>query len=202
MLLKEVHHRVKNNLALISSLLSMKADATEISDARLALAESQQRVRSIALIHEQLYGTDHLDRIDFARYAQELVAELNVACGAAQRGISVRVESEAIELEVNRAVPCALIMNELVTNALKHAFPGKRSGEIRITFRKSEPGWLELGIGDNGVGCPQSDGGSSGKSLGLGIVRILAKQLDGSIRQERGEGTRFVLRFPVDAASR
>ncbi|HXB70448.1 MAG TPA: histidine kinase dimerization/phosphoacceptor domain -containing protein [Candidatus Acidoferrales bacterium] len=200
-LLKEVHHRVKNNLAVICSLLSMKADATDIPDARQALVESQHRVRSIALIHEQLYGTDHLDRIDFARYTQELVAELNVACGTAQRGISVQVESEPIELEVNRAVPCALIVNELVTNALKHAFPGERSGEVRITFRRSDPGWLELAIGDNGVGCADGAGGSSAKSLGLRIVQILAKQLDGTIRQEPGEGSRFVVRFPEGSAS-
>jgi PAS domain S-box-containing protein len=196
-LLKEVHHRVKNNLAVVSSLLSMKAEATELPDARLALAESQQRVRSIALIHEQLYSTDHLDRIDFAQYAQELVTELNVACGSAQRSISVRVDSQPIQLEVNRAVPCALIMNELVTNALKHAFPGDRSGAVHITFRESAPGWLELAIADNGVGCPEGAGGAPGKSLGLRIVYILAKQLDGSIRQDRGDGTRFVLHFPV-----
>lgn len=201
-LLKEVHHRVKNNLAVISSLLSMKADATEIPDARAALAESQQRVRSIALIHEQLYGTDHLDRIDFANYAQELIADLNVACGTSERNIPVRVDSEPIELEVHRAVPCALIMNELVTNALKHAFPGDRTGEIRISFRRSEPGWLELGIGDNGVGCPVSVAEGLSKSLGLRIVKILAKQLDGSIRQERGEGTLVVLRFPEGSTSK
>jgi PAS domain S-box-containing protein len=199
-LLKEVHHRVKNNLAVICSLLSMKAGATDIPDAREALIESQHRVRSIALIHEQLYGTDHLDRVDFAHYTQELVAELNVACGTAQRGISVQLDSEPIELEVNRAVPCALIVNELVTNSLKHAFPGERSGQVRITFRKSAPGWLELGIGDNGIGCPEGAGGSGAKSLGLRIVQILAKQLDGTIRQERGDGTRFVLRFPEGAA--
>jgi two-component sensor histidine kinase len=200
-LLKEVHHRVKNNLAVICSLLSMKADATEIPDARLALMESQQRVRSIALIHEQLYRTDHLERIDFAHYARELVAELIVACGTAQRSIAVQVDSEPIELEVNRAVPCALIVNELVTNALKHAFPEERSGEIRVSFRRSAPGWLELRIEDNGVGCKEGAGGSNGKSLGLRIVQILAKQLDGTIQQERGEGARFVLRFPEAGAS-
>src|SRR5450432_1895494 len=204
-LLKEVHHRVKNNLAVICSLLSMKADATEIPDARLALMESQQRVRSIALIHEQLYGSDHLERIDFAHYAQELVAELIVACGTAQRSIAVQVDSEPIELEVNRAVPCALIVNELVTNALKHAFPGERSGEIRISFRRSAPGCLELRIEDNGVGCKEGAGGSNGKSLGLRIVQILAKQLDGTIQQERGDqrgdGARFVLRFPEGVAA-
>jgi PAS domain S-box-containing protein len=200
-LLKEVHHRVKNNLAVVSSLLSMKADATELSDARMALEDSQQRVRSIALIHEQLYGTDHLDRIDFAHYAQELVTELNVACGAAQRGILVRVDSEPIQLEVNRAVPCALIMNELVTNALKHAFPSDRRGEVGIAFRKSAPGWLELEIADTGVGCPEVASGAPSKSLGLRIVQILTTQLDGSIRQERGNGTRFVLRFPAESAA-
>ena len=197
-LLREVHHRVKNNLAVVCSLLNMKADATEIPDARQALAESQQRVRSIALIHEQLYGTDHLDRIDFALYAQQLVSELNVACGAVQRRIAMRVESETIELEVNRAVPCALIMNELVTNALKHAFPEGRTGEVRISFRKSGAQWLDLEISDNGVGCPENAGEGNAKSLGLRIVQILANQLDGTIQREKHDGTRFLLRFPAE----
>ena len=192
-LLKEVHHRVKNNLAVVSSLLSLKAGATDIPDCRLALAESQQRIRSIALIHEQLYSTEHLDRVDFARYAEQLVAELNVASGADQRGIAVTVDSEPIDLEVDRAVPCALIMHELVSNSLKHAFPGDRRGTVRIGFRTAGPGWLELEIADDGVGCFEHESGADG--LGLRIVQILVRQLDGSIRRETAGGTRFVLRF-------
>lgn len=195
-LLKEVHHRVKNNLAVISSLLSMKAEATGVPDARLALEESQQRIRSIALIHEHLYGTDHLDRIEFAEYARQLVAELTVAFAAAARRIVVRVDAEPVELPVDQAVPCVLILNELVTNAFKHAFPGQRSGEIEISFRESA-GWLQLGIRDNGAGCPAPATFANGKSLGLRIVDILVKQLDGALdRVAAGGGTHFVLRFP------
>jgi len=195
-LLKEVHHRVKNNLAVISSLLSMKAEATDVPDARQALEESQQRIRSIALIHEHLYGTDHLDRIEFAEYARQLAAELTVAFGAAGRGIAVRVDAEPIDLPVDQAVPCVLILNELVTNAFKHAFPGQRRGEIEISFRESA-GWLQLGIRDNGAGCPSPGSFATGKSLGLGIVDILVKQLDGVLDQVAGSGTHFVLRFPA-----
>lgn len=196
-LLKEVHHRVKNNLAVISSLLNMSAHATEIPEAKVALDESQQRVYSIALIHEQLYGTEHLDRINFANYVRQLVKDLNVAFGAETRRISVRVDAEPIEMGVHRAVPCALILNELVANAFKHAFPGQQEGEVRISFRESAPGYLELRIQDNGVGCPSGLDWHDGKSVGWRIVDILTKQLGGSFGQEPSSGTQFVLRFPA-----
>jgi len=196
-LLKEVHHRVKNNLAVIASMLNMDAGATELPEARSVLQESQQRVFSIALIHEQLYGTDRLDRINFAEYTQQLVSDLNMALGAQARGIAIRVDAEPIEMGVDRAVPCALILNELVTNAFKHAFPNQQMGEVRVSFRASEPGFLELQIEDNGVGCSAGPSWKSGKSVGWRIVSILAKQLGGSLEQELSAGTRFVLRFPA-----
>jgi two-component sensor histidine kinase len=194
-LLKEVHHRVKNNLAVIVSLLGMKAGAIESAEAQGALEDSQQRVRSIALIHEHLYGTEHLDRINFAEYAGELVRELGDVYGTRSRRIAMRVDAEPVQMGVHRAVPCALILNELVTNALKHAFPGERSGEVGISLRRSAPGQLELTIQDDGIGCPPGPRLRDGKSLGLRIVEILTKQLDGSLEQGEAPGTRFVLRF-------
>jgi len=202
-LLKEVHHRVKNNLAVIVSLLGMKAGAIEGTEAQGALEDSQQRVRSIALIHEHLSGTEHLDRIVFAEFADQLVQELGGVYGIAARQIAIQVDAEAIEMGIHRAIPCALILNELVTNALKHAFPGERSGEVRVRLRQSAPGELELSVEDDGVGCPRIAPARNAKSLGLRIAEILAKQLEGSLEQpECPVGTRFVLRFRAGTSRR
>ena len=194
-LLKEVHHRVKNNLAVIVSLLSMKAGAIEGDEAQEALEDSQRRVRSIALIHEHLSGTEHLDRIDFSEYAGELLQELGSVYGDAAGRIGSGGGAEPIEMGIHRAIPCALILNELVTNALKHAFPDGRERRGRVSLRHRRPGELELNVEDNGVGCPRIAAARSGKSLGLRIVEILAKQLEGSLEQPECAGTRFVLRF-------
>jgi len=202
-LLQEVHHRVKNNLAVIASLLSMKADATESTEAKLALEESQQRVHSMALIHEHLYGSAHLDRIDFSDYAGKLAEGLYSAFVAEPGRISMEMDVDPIEIYLKRAVPCALILNELLSNAFKYAFPGQRKGTIRVSFHESEPGSLELAIEDNGIGLPPGRlTEANTRSLGLRIVGILAKQLDGSLEQQACAGTRIVLRFPSDAASR
>ena len=194
-LLKEVHHRVKNNLAVISSLLGMQADAGG-PEARLALSESHRRVHSIALIHEHLYGNEHLNRVNFSEYAQQLVQELYSAFVREEGRISLKIDVEPIELDIHWAVPCALILNELLSNAFKHAFPAGRSGEIRVSFRESGPGYLELVVQDNGIGSLAGGNAQSSQSTGLSIVRILTTQLDGSLEQEACSGMRFVLRFP------
>ena len=198
-LLQEVHHRVKNNLAVISSLLSMKADAAEMPEARMALEESQRRVFSIALIHEQLYGSDHVDRINIAEYIRQLVEQLQFTCIGEPERIAITLDAAPIEMGVHRAVPCALILNELISNAFKHAFPDGRRGEVRVSLRESDSGTLEFAIEDNGVGSPPGMAGLNPKSLGLKIVGILSRQLEGSFAQEAadGGGTRFVLRIPA-----
>ena len=202
-LLQEVHHRVKNNLAVVASLLSMQADATESAEAKLALDESQQRVHSMALIHEHLYGSAHLDRIDFSDYAGRLAEVLYSAFVAEPGRIAMEMDVDPIEIYIKRAVPCALILNELLSNAFKYAFPGQRKGKIRISFHESGPGSLELAIEDNGIGLPPgrlTEGNT--RSLGLRIVGILTKQLDGTLEQQACAGTRIVLHFPAEAASR
>ena len=199
-LLKEIHHRVKNNLAVISSLLSMRAEATESDEVRRALEDSQQRVRSIALIHEYLYGSEHLDRIDFADYTRQLVHELHTAFDTDPPHIAVKIEAAPIALGVHRAVPCALVLNELLMNVFKHAFPDGSTGEVLISFGACEPGVLELAVQDNGIGCVDSVDRCGRKSLGLRIVRILARQLDGTLHRRSARGTRIALRFPDPAA--
>jgi two-component sensor histidine kinase len=201
-LLKEVHHRVKNNLAVISGLLRMQADTQASVEAKAALAQSQMRVHAMALIHEHLFGNDHLDRVNFAEYARQLVSEMYAVFAGEPGRISLEVAADPIELGLDRAVPCALILNELLSNAFKHAFPGERKGEIRISFREQAPGELELAIQDDGIGSPASRGDHKTKSLGLSIVRILTTQLDGTLDQETCAGTRLVLRFPAAGARR
>lgn len=195
-LLQEVHHRVKNNLAMICALLNMNAEATESQEARSALQESQQRVSSIALIHEQLYGTENFERVNFAEYTGQLVADLKVAFGAESRGITIGVQAEPVELGVHRAVPCALILQELLANAFKHAFPGQRHGSIWISFREFKPGHLELRVRDDGIGIRTGAEKDRGESVGSRIIGILTRQVDGTLEQESSNGTQFVLRFP------
>jgi PAS domain S-box-containing protein len=197
-LLKEVHHRVKNNLAVISSVLAMKADSTHTAETRQALEDSRQRVRSMALIHEQLYGQENLHTINFADYTTELLRELTEILVSDHWRIIVETNLEPIELSVNLAVPCGLILHELVTNAFKHAFPGGRRGEVRVSFRECEPGFLEMSVEDNGIGLLAGSRNTRADShLGLRIVEILTRQLDGCFGQEPCPGARFVLRFPA-----
>ena len=197
-LLTEVHHRVKNNLAVISSLLSMKADAVNNATVKEALLESQQRVHSMALIHEHLYGNERLDRIDFAEYATELVRRLHAAIAPEPERIAIDLALDPIELAIEQAVPCGLILNELLTNAFKYAFRGRLRGRIVISFRESASGMRELAVEDDGVGIPADrPNDSSGNSLGLRIIEVLSQQLDGILEYEPCSGTRVVLRFPA-----
>jgi PAS domain S-box-containing protein len=199
-LLKEVHHRVKNNLAVVAGLLGMQADTVEDTGARTALAESQQRVASMALIHEYLYGADNLDRVNFGQYVRQLSHELCLAYPVRPELVSIGIEAEEIELPVDQAIPCGLILNELLSNALKYAFPDGRRGKIDVYFGRVESGELLLSCGDDGAGMPPTFDLQDLHSLGLRIVAILAKQLDGTLALDRnGVGTRFELKFPHSA---
>lgn len=196
-LLKEVHHRVKNNLAVIAGLLGMHAEAMDGDRSARALEESQQRVASMALIHEYLYSTEHLDRVNFGKYLEELAHELFVTYALEPELISVTVDAEEIDLGVHRAIPCGLIFNELFSNALKYAFPDGRNGRISICFARLESGDLVLSCADDGVGIPATFDWQNSQSVGLRVVRILAGQIDGTLTLDRtGGGTRFELTFP------
>jgi two-component sensor histidine kinase len=197
-LLKEIHHRVKNNLAVVSGLLGMRADATEFSEVKVALEDSLHQVRSMALVHQILYATSEVDRIDFGCCAEQMVYELESEFAPAGGSISVRVGAEPIELDIEQAVPCALILNELVTNAFKHAFPNQRHGNLEILFRVDEgKGCLQLSVEDDGIGCPATLPDSNGNSLGMKLVDMLARQLSGRVAREQSLGSLFVLQFPA-----
>ena len=202
-LLNEVHHRVKNNLQVISSLLNLQA--TQADDARLRamLTESQGRVRAMALTHQLLYERKDYTRIDFGEYIERLAQLLLGSYRQSSAHIALRrVLPDAPQfLDFERAIPCGLAVNELVTNAFKHAFPDRRSGEVRIELH-AEGGEFELVVADDGVGLPEGYDLTSVNSLGLQLVPLFAEQLGGRFTVEHGQGARFSLRFPCDPAIR
>lgn len=200
-LLREINHRVKNNLSVIGALLGMQADAIADEQGRNALAESQQRVLSMALIHEYLYADEHLDRVDFDRYIRQLSAQIGTAWVVGDDRIRMAVEAEPIEIPVSRAIPCGLILNELLSNAFKHAFPNGRKGTVTVRFMRTEPGRLSLSCEDDGVGIPEGVDWRNPDSMGLRIVQILAKQIDGTLSLNRSHGkTCFELAFQAQDA--
>ena len=194
-LLQEVHHRVKNNLAIISALLSMQARASNDSAASQALYESQRRVESMALVHEHLYSNDNVETVEFGEFVAQLVSKLRHS-NAIQGRIQFEVKVEKIDLSVDIAVPCALIINELITNSVKHAFPDQRQGNIRILFRRCGDSHFELSCEDDGIGTRASAELETAHGVGTRIVTILTKQIGGRIIRDYGvNGTRWVLTF-------
>ncbi|MGA2184458.1 MAG: histidine kinase dimerization/phosphoacceptor domain -containing protein [Bryobacteraceae bacterium] len=194
-LLREVHHRVKNNLQVVSSLLSMQAELLPGSGMSRVLNESQRRVEAMAMIHERLHGTEDTDRVDFREYVEALARELFYAYGVNANRVALRLDLGAVELGLNQAIPCGLILNELLTNSVKYAFPEARNGEILVALGCDESDRVTLRVADNGVGLPGGFDWKQSRSLGLRIVNILARQLDGTLQWEPGPGAAFALTF-------
>jgi len=190
-LLKEIHHRVKNNLQIVSSLLYLQEEYMHDAKGVEILRESQNRVKSMALIHEQLYGTTDLAKIDFGRYIQGLTANLFDAYGIEPARIRLDVRAEDIFLGVDMAVPCGLIINELVSNALKHAFPSRDTGTIEITVATRSGGRLKIVVADDGIGLAVPHGDAEKRTLGLRLIDTLVAQLDGTVDIQTDHGTRF-----------
>lgn len=195
-LLKEVHHRVKNNLQVIASLLRLQAKALGDETLAAALRSSQTRVESMALIHEQLYATEDLREVDLAKHAAMLVNNLLYSYGLEDGRVAAKLEISPLPLGVDRAIPAGLILNELISNSLKHAFPGGRRGTIWIEGCRSGR-TIHCIIRDDGVGLPPGFDLQHLKSLGLEIVNILLRQLKGELRIQSENGTEFHISFPA-----
>lgn len=197
LLLKEIHHRVKNNLQIISSLLNLQAGS--ISDEKTIdkLQECRHRVTLMALIHEQLYQTENLGMIDFAQYIQHLATNLFISYGISSDAIALSLKVAPIQLSIDTAIPCSLMINELVTNSLKYAFPPGKSGEILIELNAKNANYLTLIIRDNGIGFPQELDFRNTESLGLQLVVTLTNQLKGTLELNRNMGTEFKINFPT-----
>ncbi|MFO0983712.1 MAG: ATP-binding protein [Planctomycetota bacterium] len=196
-LLKEIHHRVKNNLQVISSLLNLQARCSNHQAGMDVLRESQHRIESMALIHERLYQTSDLARVAFRPYIEELVHHLLASYTVERNGITARVRVADVSLDVDRAIPCGLLVNELVSNALKHAFPASAGGEVCVELDLGAADQLVLAVRDNGIGLPDSVDPQRASTLGMQLVQVLARQLGGTPEWRRGAGTEFVITMPV-----
>lgn len=195
-LLKEVHHRVKNNMQVISSLLNLQSEQIMDEGVRAKFRESQDRVKSMALIHESLYRSANLARIDFGGYVEQLVNSLHRTYGATAAGVDLKVDVADIPMSVDVAIPCGLIINELVTNAFKHAFHDGRKGEVCISLSQGDGGMLLLMVSNNGIPFPEDIDIRNTESLGLQLVNTLTGQLRGTIELDESHGTAFRITFP------
>lgn len=194
MLLKEVYHRVKNNLQVVSSLINLQAGNVNNAETADLLKQSADRIKAMALLHEKLYHSKDLARIDFNDYIRSLVDHLLFGYGAHSDKVTLNMKVDKVFLGVDTAIPCGLIINELLSNALKHAFPGDRHGEINITFTQNQ-GEYSLTITDNGIGFPSELDFKKSSSLGLQLVDTLTNQLMGRMSLDRANGSTFTLRF-------
>lgn len=194
-LLQEIHHRVKNNMQIISSLMRLQSRRIEDEKILEIYRVSQNRIQSMALIHEMLYQSQDFSRIDFSAYIQRLGSKLLSIYFSQKTDVRLSIEVTNVFLDINQAVPCGLIINELVSNALKHAFTGREQGMIRVRMDQRGDGRCRLSIADNGVGfTPETDYGQP-PTLGLQIVNDLAKQLQGTITFDTADGTEIHIDF-------
>lgn len=195
LLIAELHHRVKNNLAIISGLFSLKINDDLHEDAKNVLLESRNRVRSMALIHNRLYKSDSLTDVNFNEYIQELISEITTSYPTISDTIRVKTDISSVSLNVNAAIPCGLILNELLTNCYKHAFKDKQDGEISISF-SNEGNHYKMRVQDNGSGLPS--GYNKKQSLGVTVIEALTEQLDGKSEFTDNQGTHFELIFKAN----
>ena len=195
-LLNEIHHRVKNNLQVITSLLNLQAGRARDPAVHALIAESRDRVQAMALIHQLLFERRDWSLVQLGPYLRRLGDLLSSTYGHSR--IELEVEADDVELDVQRAVPCGLLVNELVTNAFKHAFPGERTGRIRIELRREADGCARLRVSDTGRGLPEDLDIERSESLGMQLIPLLAEQVGGKLNVERGSGARFELRFPIE----
>jgi PAS domain S-box-containing protein len=194
-LLKEIHHRVKNNLQVITSLLSMQADKATDKNVIESLTDSQNRVKSIALVHEKLYQSKSLDQIEYGDYLNKFTMHLFDTYSITPSRISCVIHAENIFVDINQAVPCSLIINEMLTNSLKYAFPGDKKGTISIDFTTDGKNY-NLIYHDDGIGIPEGITFERSESLGMKLIYGLTQQLNGTVVLKREQGTTFCITFP------
>ncbi len=197
-LLKEVHHRVKNNMQVISSLLNLHSSSIKNARARSIFLESQNRVKSMALVHEILYQTKDLSRVDMMHYTKKLLGILQQSYSAQAKFIAIAPKIANISLDVDAAIPCGLIINELVTNALKHAFAAGKKGRITIVIARRNSTHIALTVQDDGRGLPKGFSAPQSSSLGLTLVNALVEQLKGTLTIGGKRGSTFSVTFPIE----
>jgi two-component sensor histidine kinase len=195
-LLREIHHRVKNNMQVISSLLSLQSEKVADPEVRMMYKESQDRILSMSLVHETLYQSENLAVIDFMEYIRSFATRLYSSYGVDTDRIRLWIEAEPVQLGIEQAVPCGLIIHELLSNALKHAFPAgkKEVGQVSILLRHVDND-IELIIRDDGIGLSDEIQLRKVGSLGMKLVSVLTDQLQAKITVRRDQGTEYKIRF-------
>ncbi|MBO6795224.1 MAG: PAS domain S-box protein [Balneolaceae bacterium] len=193
-LLAEVHHRVKNNLAVITGLLELQSYATQNENAQKVLKDSQMRVRSIALVHEKLYQNENLTEVDVSSYIEELITSVKRAIGTKDLSVDIKLDVDDLKLPITQAIPCGLLINEIVTNSFKHAFRGKEEGTIDVSIKNGGEK-VTIKVEDNGIGLDQENFSKPGISLGMKLIRTLAKQLRASTEVSSNDGTSYSFVF-------
>ncbi len=197
-LLQEIHHRVKNNMQVISSLLKLQASNSKDKKVEDALKESQGRVQAMSLVHETLYDTASMDSMDFRSYISRLSKTVFQSYGISGEQVELKIEAENISFRIDQFSHIGLIINELLSNSLKYAFPESRKGEIVIRLLPVDNGEVELIVSDNGLGIPENIDWRNTKTLGLNLIKMLTEdQLDGTLNLDRVNGTHFTIRFKL-----
>jgi two-component sensor histidine kinase len=195
LLLQEIHHRVKNNMQIISSLLNLQASQMKDNDFIKMVKDSQSRIRSMALVHEKLYRSQNFSSINFSDYAQSLAIHLFQFNQVNSNLIRLKMNLEDVFLDIQTAIPCGLILNELITNSLRHAFPDGRGGDITVELHPLKNHTFQIIVRDNGVGIPEDLDIGHTKTMGLQIVTMLVNQLEGSTELQREGGTTVKIVF-------
>jgi len=197
-LLKEIHHRVKNNLQVISSLLDMRIMRTDNQQVIDLFEDTRSKIHTMALIHTQLYRSERFDQINMGSHVQELVDYLRQIYAKSDVSITPVIEHSDVYLSITQAIPCALVLNELVSNAFKHAFKGRKEGEIGICLKREDHNKVFLKVKDNGIGIPEEIDIFKTNSLGFKLMRnTVQQQLMGKIHIERGLGTSIIVEFKI-----
>jgi PAS domain S-box-containing protein len=194
-LLKEVHHRVKNNMQVISSILNLQSSYISDENALAILRESQDRIKSMSFVHESLYQSKTLSEVNFAEYIQNITRNLYHSYGRPEGGIDLEFELENLYLNLDTSIPCGLIINEIVSNSLKYAFHGREKGKIKIEFSKLSDGRLKLIVSDDGIGLAEDFDIENAESLGLQLVTTLITQVSGELEIDVSRGTKFNIVF-------
>lgn len=196
-LLGEIHHRVKNNLQIVSSLLDLQS--ARVNDIAVIdmLKDSQNRIRSMALIHQTLYQSKDFAKVDFSSFLDALVPTLISSYRVDSQRVLLEVDAGSVQLPISAAIPCGLLMNELISNTLKHAFPQGRQGKITIDLSSDGEGWVTLAVSDDGVGIPEHLDITESETLGLTLVSLLNDQLGGRMTVHRANPTAFTFHFPM-----
>jgi len=202
LLLGEIHHRVKNNLQMIDSLLDLQSSQIDDERVRNLLRDSQNRIRSMSLIHQTLYQSRDFARVDFQRFMDSLLPLLLESYSSDSDSIKLRMDANNIQLPINTAIPCGLAVNELITNALKHGFRDGRSGQIQVDLTRESPTQLALTVSNDGAPIPEALDVLKGSTLGIQLVNLLAQQMHGSVEVHRADPVRFSMHFPYDGQQR